>query len=102
VAYSRRMADPDLFERRFAKPKDVLVQELAGEAVLLHVTRGHYFGLNEVGRAVWDQLMTGIPVRQAYQHLLSEFDVAPEQLQQDLTSLVNDLLVQGLLEDAHA
>jgi hypothetical protein len=96
------MADPDLFDRRFVKPSDVLVQELAGEAVLLHVTRGHYFGLNEVGRAVWNELMKGIPVRQAYEHLLSEFDVAPEQLQQDLTALVQDLLAQGLLQDAHA
>ena len=96
------MADPDLFERRFVKPSDVLVQELAGEAVLLHVTRGHYFGLNEVGRAAWKELMTGIPVRQAYEHLLAEFDVSPEQLQQDLTSLLHDLLSQGLLEDARA
>jgi coenzyme PQQ synthesis protein D (PqqD) len=96
------MADPDLFDRRFVKPSDVLVQELAGEAVLLHVTRGHYFGLNEVGRAVWREIMTGIPVRQAYEHLLTEFDVSPEQLHQDLTSLVQDLLSQGLLEDARA
>jgi hypothetical protein len=96
------MADPDLFDRRFVKPGDVLVQELGGEAVLLHVTRGHYFGLNEVGRAIWDELMTGIPVGQAYEHLLSEFDVAPERLREDLTSLVQDLLAQGLLEDARA
>ena len=96
------MADSDLFDRRFVKPGDVLVQELGGEAVLLHVTRGHYFGLNEVGRAVWDQLMTGIPVGQAYEHLLNEFDVSPEQLREDLTSLVQDLLSQGLLEDARA
>ena len=96
------MADPDLFDRRFVKPSDVLVQELAGEAVLLHVTRGHYFGLNEVGRAVWRELMTGIPVRQAYEHLLAEFDVSPETLQQDLTSLLHDLLSKGLLEDARA
>lgn len=96
------MADPDLFDRRFVKPSDVLVQELVGEAVLLHVKRGHYFGLNEVGRAVWKELMTGIPLRQAYEHLLTEFDVPPEQLQQDLTSLVHDLLSHGLLEDARA
>lgn len=96
------MADPDLFDRRFVKPGDVLVQELAGEAVLLHVTRGHYFGLDAVGRAVWKELMTGIPVRQAYEHLLAEFDVTPERLQQDLTSLVHDLLSEGLLEEDRA
>ena len=96
------MADPDLFSRRFVKPNEVLVQELAGEAVLLHVTRGHYFGLNEVGRAVWKELMTGSSVRQAYEHLLAEFDVTPERLQQDVTSLVHDLVSQGLLEDARA
>ena len=94
------MAEPDLFERRFVKPGDVLVQELAGEAVLLHLERGHYFGLNEVGCAVWNQLMTWVPLRQAYEHLLDEFDVTPERLQQDVTALVQDLLSHGLLKDA--
>ena len=94
------MTDADLFERRFAKPSDVLVQDLAGEAVLLHLGRGYYFGLNEVGCAVWNQLMTGVPVRQAYEHLLDEFDVTPERLQQDVTALVQDLISHGLLKDA--
>ena len=94
------MPDPDLFNRRFVKPTDVLVQELAGEAVLLHVTRGHSFGLNEVGTALWRELMNGLPVRQAYEHLLDEFDVTPERLQQDVTALVQDLLSHGLLQDA--
>ena len=94
------MTDADLFERRFVKPGDVLVQELAGEAVLLHLGRGYYFGLNEVGTAVWKELMNGVPVRQAYEHLLDEFDVTPERLHQDVTALVRDLLSQGLLQDA--
>lgn len=96
------MADPELFDRRFVKPNDVLVQELGGEAVLLHVTRGHYFGLNDVGRAAWKVLVTGVPVWKAYEHLLREFEVSPEQLAADLKSLVTDLVSQGLLEDARA
>ena len=94
------MADADLFDRRFVKPSDVLVQELAGEAVLLHLGRGYYFGLNEVGTAVWKQLMNGVPVQVAYEHLLDEFDVTPERLHQDVTALVQDLLSHGLLQDA--
>ena len=94
------MADADLFDRRFAKPRDVMVQELGGEAVLLHLGRGYYFGLNEVGTRVWQELMNGSAVRQAYEQLLGEFEVTPEQLQQDVTALVRDLLSQGLLQDA--
>lgn len=94
------MTDADLFDRRFVKPGDVLVQELAGEAVLLHLGRGYYFGLNEVGTAVWKKLMNGVSVRQAYEHLLDEFDVTPERLQQDVTALLQDLISHGLLLDA--
>lgn len=94
------MTDADLFDRRFVKPGDVLVQELAGEAVLLHLGRGYYFGLNEVGTAVWKELMNGVAVRQAYERLLDEFDVTPDQLRQDVTALVHDLLSHGLLQDA--
>jgi hypothetical protein len=93
------MADPDLFDRRFVKPTTCWCRSSLARRCC--TSRGH-FGLNEVGRAVWKELMTGIPVRQAYEHLLTEFDVPPETLQQDLTSLLHDLLSQGLLEDARA
>jgi len=38
---------------------DVLYQEEAGEAFLLHVPSGRYFGLNPAGVAVWNALLDG-------------------------------------------
>ena len=38
---------------------DVLYQEEAGEAFLLHVPSGRYFGLNPAGVVVWHALLEG-------------------------------------------
>lgn len=38
---------------------DVVVQEQAGEAFLLHVATGRYFGLNPAGLTVWHALQSG-------------------------------------------
>src|SRR5262249_46846096 len=41
------------FEKRLVVSKDVLVQELGGESVLLNLNGGRYFGLDEVGTRMW-------------------------------------------------
>jgi len=37
-------------------PDDVVFRDLAGEAVILNLASGIYFGLNEVGTRMWNLL----------------------------------------------
>ena len=41
---------------RLTIPEDVVVRDLAGEAVLLHLGTGTYFGLDTVGTRIWHLL----------------------------------------------
>jgi hypothetical protein len=79
---------------------NVLVQDLAGESVLLNLQTEQYFGLDDVGSRIWQVLTERESVGKAIDALGAEYDVEPEQLQQDVENLIEDLLAHGLVEVA--
>ena len=81
--------------------KDQISADLAGEAVLLHLKSGVYYGLNPVGARVWDLLKTPTPVRQISRVLLEEYRVDPQRCEQDLLALLQELETEGLIEMKH-
>lgn len=86
-----------------ARPRDGLLhRELDGETVLLDPDRGVYYGLNEVGTAVWRALQTesGSPrsLRDVHATVLEEYDVQAETLWADLLELVDELAERELVD----
>jgi hypothetical protein len=88
----------ELFSMTLEPSSDVLVQEVAGEAVLLDLASEQYFGLNQVGVRVW-QILTehGSPAR-AVEILLDEYEVDEETLREDVATLVTGFLESGLMQ----
>jgi len=84
--------------QRVSVPADVLLRQVAGEAVILNLATETYFGLDEIGTSMWWALTTCESVQHAYQSLLDEFDVDPEVLRTDLTRLLEELVNHGLVE----
>lgn len=76
---------------------EVVVRDLAGESVLVHLGAGNYFGLDAVGTRIWQLLAAQHSVQAIAALLLREFDVDERQLRLDLDALVAQLLAQGLL-----
>ena len=77
---------------------DVLMQDVAGEAVLLDLAGERYFGLDAVGTRIW-QLIDELGQLQAvHDRLCAEFDADPVLIGDDLLQLVDDLLAAGLLK----
>jgi hypothetical protein len=77
----------------------VLFRDLAGEAVLLDLEAGTYFGLNEVGTRAWNLLGGGgATLAAVHAALLVEYDAPPKQVWDDLLALVRDLLAHRLVE----
>jgi hypothetical protein len=76
---------------------DTLVEELAGEAVLLNLASERYFGLDEVGTRMWQALTTADSVEAAHAALLAEYDVDADVLRDDLLQLIQQLADHGLV-----
>jgi hypothetical protein len=88
----------ELSRQKIVAPDSVLVRELSGEAVLLDLNSEMYFGLDEVGYRVWTALTSSERVSGAFEALLCEYEVDPEQLRESLESFVGECVGQGLLQ----
>jgi coenzyme PQQ synthesis protein D (PqqD) len=78
-------------------PEDVVFRELDGEAVILNLESGMYFGLDAVGTRIWQLLDTHRTLRKTLEALEAEYDVPPDRLKSDLTEFVDRLQSRGLL-----
>ena len=84
-------------DTRVTVPPGVTFRDLDGEAVVLELESGRYFGLNETGTRMWLLLQEHGSVEAALRALLAEYDVAEERLRQELLSFVETLSSQRLL-----
>lgn len=66
--------------------------------MLLQLTSGKYFNLNEVGGYVWELLDEPRTVAQLAQEIATEYEVSEEQTLPDVTALLVDLLAAEFVE----
>jgi len=85
-------------DARVSISDEVLFRDLDGEAVLLDLHSGKYFGLDPVGTRLWHLLAENGSLAMAYQTLLEEYDVDADRLQSDLLALVDRLVANGLIQ----
>lgn len=77
---------------------DVLSRVLDGEAVLLDLASGTYFGLNQVGTEVWSLIASSNDVAAITAGLLEVFEVDEQTARRDLEVLLVELHDRGLVE----
>lgn len=82
---------------RFTLSPDVKVNILDGEAVLLDLQTGAYFGLNKVGAHIWQMYGEGQSVQQAIESVCQRFEVEAARAEQDARALTEKLVERGLL-----
>jgi len=87
-------------DTRLEASSSVVTREIGGEMVLMDLESGSYFGLNSVGGQVWQALEEGKTIKQLCDQIEEEFDVPRDQLEQDITSLVEELLERKLVAEA--
>ena len=76
----------------------VFAQEVDGEMVLLDMESENYFGLDEVGTAIWQAMQEKETLQEVLEALLEQYDVEAEVLERDLSDFVTKLLESGLVE----
>ena len=68
------------------------------ETVLLDMASGFYFGLDGVGKRIWESVADGQTIAQTAATIANEYDVEQERAQSDVVDFVSDLLERGLLQ----
>ena len=76
---------------------DTVFRELAGEAILLQLEAGMYFGLDPVGTRLWQLMAASGKLRDVFETARQEFDVDPVTLERDLLALAAQLADKKLI-----
>ena len=83
---------------------NAVFSEVSGEAVILNMYDGVYYGLDPVGVSIWKAMQQPVAVGRIHEVLLEEYDVEPDRCMSDLVSLLEQLerckLVDVQLQDA--
>lgn len=92
------MDDVDGAVGGFVVPATVLVQQLPDEGLMfMDLQTEEYFGLDQVGTAMYQALLDQGTVEGACDELLQQYDVARERLAADVEAFVTSLLERGLI-----
>ena len=86
-------------DSRLTPAKHVVSTVNGNRTVLLDSRSGHYYGLDEVGSRIWGLAEAGFPTPSITEKLAAEYDVPPEQLEQDVNQFISVLTKSRLLED---
>lgn len=80
--------------------KGQVSSDLAGEAVILSLNTGMYYGLNQVGAQIWTLLSTPIRVGDICDRIVRQYDVEVDRCERDVLNVLGELAAHGLIEVA--
>ena len=84
-------------DTRLKIPPHVLSRLVGDETVLLDLESGIYFGLDGVGKRIWETLSEDKTLAETIDLIVDEYDVAEEQARDDVIKFASNLVERGLL-----
>ena len=78
--------------------KNQVSTDLGGEAAILNLTNGVYYGLDSVGARVWNLIQQPRTFSELRDILLEEYAVDTPRLESDLRNLLNQLADERLVQ----
>jgi hypothetical protein len=82
---------------RFLPKEGVHCRAFDDELVLLDLNGGEYYGLDAVGAFIWRRIGEGVTAEDTASAVVAAYDVDEERAEDDVLSLLDDLLARGLL-----
>ena len=75
-----------------------LSSQVGGDAVVLDMQSGKYFGLEGVGARIWELVQQPRKVSEIRDAVLSEYDADPAECERDLLAFLRQVQEAGLIE----
>lgn len=78
--------------------KEQVSCDLGGEAAILNLKSGVYYGLDPIGARIWNLIQEPKSLNEIREILLKEYNVEPDRCDHDLLALLQNLSAEGLIE----
>ena len=86
-------------ETRLSIPAQVISRRVGDETVLLNLESGIYFGLDGVGKRIWESVGEGLTLAETATIIVSEYEVETAKAQSDVIEFARTLVERGLLAE---
>ena len=83
-------------ETKLSIPPQVMSRLVGDETVLLDLASGVYFGLDGVGKRIWESVAVSNTLDEAVEVIVAEYKVEETQAQADVIAFANQLIERGL------
>lgn len=90
----------EILDRALKPHPDAMVSKVGDEAVILHLNNATYYGLDETGLLIWEQLQVGLLPREICRQISNECNVKVDTVEVDTQQFLEELLSNDLLIDA--
>lgn len=90
----------DILQRRLTSSSKAVESAVGDETVILHLTKGTYYGLDAVGTRIWTMLKSGAAPPDICRRLVEDYGVDLATVEADTRRFLADLEAQGILVDA--
>jgi len=77
-----------------------MARELDGDVVILDITSGRYFSINDVGALVWERLADDTDRDTLVEAVTETFDVDSATATADIDALLDQLTEAGLISES--
>jgi len=84
-------------DTRLSIPPQVMSRLVGDETVLLDLASGIYFGLDGVGKQIWESVADGCSIGEIASVIVAEYDIDEAQAQADVIQFASELLDRSLL-----
>jgi len=92
----------EIANTRFKGITDHLYSDLNDEAVILSMSSGKYYGLNNVGATIWKSIRTPATLKDIESAVMAEFDVSADTCRQEILDFLRKMSEEELIEVSDA
>ncbi|MCP5047088.1 MAG: lasso peptide biosynthesis PqqD family chaperone [bacterium] len=84
-------------EATIARNDDIIFSDMGEETVMMSIDKGEDYGLDPVGRRIWELLEKPATVMDIRDDLCTEFNVSAERCAADIMPFMDQLIEKGII-----
>lgn len=88
----------ELVNHRFVAHKEHLYSNLNGEAVILSLKNGKYYGINAIGTFIWSMIQNPISFQDIQTTVMQKYNVDEATCRQEVLSFLEKMAEEDLIE----
>ena len=82
---------------KYSRSSEIIDGSLGDNQIMMHIGKGKYFGLNPVGKRIWELIENPETLGEITELLLSEYDISAEQCKQEVHEFMEKAVKYGII-----